>query len=711
MIALSRDSPLRSVWISLRQRQSGGGGDKSTTRSNLVFVCLGAGILLSGYLCFAVGSILALEATRALVKAIGGYRSEWIRFLNDQVHREYRRCKSATSPSPATSKRLKHPLTGGIDGYRVEYAYKMPCSSYSSSDKGNIDDKTRTRRNMVTVRRTILVDKSRPFTTTTGNINHDSATAMSSEIISYYRNEGVRSLAEYLQRKKCQRKQQRILESYRSDDSDDSEDDSSEDSSDDSSHDNDEESRNTSRKRNKSREEKNSSDNNPDGSYLVPISTSINKGTPDSIQPYQMGVPYGYWIEKRRELLLWTELIEPGIAFFGINFYLALSFLHALLTCPVKVRVVPSHSSSSTRAFTEEYLQEAQRKQEYELEHNFGDDDEEDQLCYNHVRRAMVWAVVAIALMIPYCLLEARALQRSRFQSWKHDCDLLDFPLTEFERIRNALRWLLYFGQEGFKSTEHGSWNQYCTKQALYAPMFLCGTLLLWLACGPQTLLFGYGAVYCMVQWINDTLPIKKEVLKNFRDNPKARNDIVATAHLASGSEKAGRKQRHVTIEYKLSLKISSRGKNKTKVKSTVIVSKDIESAELYRDCAKASSTITVPIHLHPRYPLSGYPTVQLERDISNSWSLIRWQIVCFVTIGCYIYVAMSDLELDLTGGYYEENPFDERDFWTSALLMMFGPLLLLPGALIMREIQHDQFLLNTLYEPKRNALMEMVEH
>jgi hypothetical protein len=734
MIALSKDSSLRSVWRSLFR---GSGDDDDDARCipirtvlvvAVVFLGTGGGILVSGYLCFAIGSILAFEATRATVRVVGGYRSEWMRFLNHEVHRWYRRCQKATTPTTSTSitivttvssKSLRHPRTGSsIHGYHVEYAYRVTYNDNATENGEGI-----LRKRTKDVRRVILVDKSSHGTARTKTNNDSAAVRIDTGIdtgtsVSYYRKELVRSLAEYMQHEQHETEQRkRQLELYR-EDSDDSSSDSNSDS--DSSSSDSEESRDKTKRHRQSHRKPRSRRNHPeqkfDDSYLVPIATTPKHTANDTPAVGAGGVPYRYWMEKRRELLLWSELVEPGIAFFGMSFYFAGCLLHALLTCPVtRPQRALAHvaHATSTKTFSKAFVE---------------NDIDNDQLCYDHIRHSMVWAAIAVALMIPYCVLEARAVQRKRIQSWKHGGGPLECGTTEVERAKNALRWCLCFGQDGFHMDSTGtgtgtgndtmetSWRYYLRREALYAPSFVCGTLLLWLACGPSTLAFGYLAVYCMVQWIQETSPIRNETLESFRNNPRAIKDVSATVTtLVATSRIKGGKRRCVRIRYALPPRMSSPGRTRTKYgnknegTAMVFVTKDIQSEVLYNQCEvnaySSSSTITVPIHLHPSYPLSGYPTVQLEQDISDSWSLLKWQFVCFVALWCYLVAACSDLNVDFLDAvdgrsYYHDEGGGIEDLFVAGMVLLSGPALLLPGALVLRQIQHDRFLVDELYEP-----------
>ena len=753
MIALSKDSSLRAVWRSLFSVSGSGSSDDDhddTSRSSpirtvlvaaVVFLGMGGGILVSGYLCFAIGSVLAFEATRATVRVVGGFGSEWKVFLNHEVHRWYRRCqKAATTPaSPiSTPTLLRHPLTGRrIQSYRVEYAYRIAYEGNATKNSEGILKKKRTE----DVRRVILVDKSRHNNNSNDIIHIDDNTDTGASV-SYYRKELVRSLAEYMQREQHEKTKQRgrrQLESYREDSDDNS-----------SSNGDSEESRDNTKRHSRSHRKPRSRRNHPeqhlddDSYYLVPIATATNhpnhkhkhksihtaKSTP-AVGAGGGGIPYGYWMEQRRDLLLWAELVEPGIAFFGMNFYFVGCFLHALLTCPVTV-IRPQRTralahiahTTATKTFSKAYLKKAREKRDYDFDNNDVDDD---QLCYEHIRHAMVWAAIAVLLMIPYCILEARAVHRKRIQSWKHGGGPLECGATEFDRAKNALRWCLCFGQDGFPmdDTSMGtgtdrmetSWRYYLRRETLYAPSFVCGTLLLWLACGPSTLVFGYLAVYCMVQWIQETSPIWKETLESFRNNSHVIKDAQATVITVVTRSR----NKYVQIRYALPQRMSFPGRTKHSAKPTnegtamMFVTNDIESEVLYHqwkaNAHSLSSTITVPIHLHPSYPLSGYPTVQLERDISDSWSLLKWQFVCFLALWCYLVAACCDLDvdfLDAGGGGSYENPFDEgggiEDLCIAGMVLLSGPALLLPGALVLRQIQHDRFLLDELYEPTRSS-------
>jgi len=138
MLVLSENSSLRSVLLSL---DFYGSSSSSGSRKVAMAVLLpaAAGILLSGYLCFAFGAVVAFEATRATVRILGGYRWEWMRFLKGEIHRSYRISRIVPN-TRARAVAVRHPLTGEIDGYRVEYAYRCPSGNNSDNNDNNSDN-------------------------------------------------------------------------------------------------------------------------------------------------------------------------------------------------------------------------------------------------------------------------------------------------------------------------------------------------------------------------------------------------------------------------------------------------------------------------------------------------------------------------------------------------------------------------------------------
>ena len=233
-----------------------------------------------------------------------------------------------------------------------------------------------------------------------------------------------------------------------------------------------------------------------------------------------------------------------------------------------------------------------------------------------------------------------------------------------------------------------------------------------------------------MVQWIHDTSPIKKETLERFKRDPAVVTNTRATATIVDRDDhqdqenysakenlpKRGWLQRSLSWWFpdtsnRYCVKIryvvppppsfSSSGTTKEKSKEedeAIIVVKDIQSEDLYKECEKKpTAAITVPIHLDPDYPLSGYPTIQLDRDISNCWTLLKWQIACFTTLWCYLVSACYALDAVL-------DPFEAgggaEDLLVVVIIIITGPALLLPGASILRQIEHDRFIVDKLYEP-----------
>jgi len=194
---------------------------------------------------------------------------------------------------------------------------------------------------------------------------------------------------------------------------------------------------------------------------------------------------------------------------------------------------------------------------------------------------------------------------------------------------------------------------------------------------------------------------IQEGTLECFKNDPSVLQSVQATVTLVAN--KKGKKSCCVELRY--SVPSTSKGPSRDTT-GVVVVTKKVESAELYQHCASQlpSTAIEIPIHIHPSYPLSGYPSAQLERDIANSWSLLRWQVVCFVLFAWYLSVGFSDIWVDLGGGLYQDDPFFGElawDFCGTAVVILGGPAMLLPGAAALRQIRHDRFLLDELYEPK----------
>jgi hypothetical protein len=246
------------------------------------------------------------------------------------------------------------------------------------------------------------------------------------------------------------------------------------------------------------------------------------------------------------------------------------------------------------------------------------------------------------------------------------------------------------------------SWRYYLRRETLYAPTMVCGVLLLWLAYGPETLLLACAVVHSTVQWISENAPIRKETLERFRNDPSVLRTVQATATLVAN--KKGKESCCVELQY--SVPSSSQGPSNDTTTGAVAVTKEVGSAELHKQCAShlPSTAVVVPIHLHPSYPLSGYPSAQLERDIANSWSLLRWKVACFVCLAWYLSVGISEIWIDLMHGYY---PLFGELVWATVVILG-GPALLLPGAAALRQIRHDRFLLDELYEPKGSVAVVM---
>eukprot|EP00537_Pseudo-nitzschia_pungens_P007077 CAMPEP_0172359628 /NCGR_PEP_ID=MMETSP1060-20121228/3818_1 /TAXON_ID=37318 /ORGANISM="Pseudo-nitzschia pungens, Strain cf. cingulata" /LENGTH=732 /DNA_ID=CAMNT_0013081379 /DNA_START=138 /DNA_END=2336 /DNA_ORIENTATION=- len=724
MLVLKENSSLRSVLLSLDFYGSSG----SRKVAMAVLLPAAAGILLSGYLCFAFGAVVAFEATRATVRILGGYRWEWMRFLKGEIHRSYRISRIVPN-TRARAVAVRHPLTGEIDGYRVEYAYRCPSGSDNGSDNNDNDndndnDMDARQRQQ---RPTHWMDFHRKIMYSYGN-NGGSCPDPS---VSYYQKEAVRSIAEYIQRESGpddDDDDQRRM--YGESDESGSDDDESISGNDESiSGSSDEIRRTTDNHAPKTANTAEDEDPNfvsghpqthrtsslpsarqpPIESFLVPIDRR-NPFNNNNKANLELGVPLGYWMERRRELLAWAEIVEPGIAFFGTNFYLLGSLIHALQTC---------HSRTA------------------KSNHN-GDGDSD--ACFHHVKSSFHLAVAAIILMIPYCVVEARSVHRKRMQFWRRGGDPLSSAggISELERLRNVFRSVMRFGRESFPSVDRYndneldySWKHYARKESLYAPSFVLGTLLLYWECGPTTLVWGYGAVYCMAKWIHDTAPIQRQTLEGFKYDQHVLSNVPAAATAMSDAKYTKGIRREGWLHRLIAFVDSEAGNNKvvrlryvvsvdqrrtrhksgsTEMDPETIVEKYIQSEALYRQCkANPASTCIVSMHIDPYFPLSGYPTSKLDRDISNSWSLKQWRVACFCTIWCFLFCACTAIAMD-DDDYIRNNPFpaEERgveDLIMGAILILLGFGLLLPGVSTLRQIEHDRFLRNVLYEPKGSVV------
>ena len=895
MIALSKDGPLHSVLLSFRHSNNNNGLSLSSPSSSsssievitiLLFII---GILISGYSCFAIGTVLALESTRAAVRVFGGYRKEWIQFLKYEAIIPKNYCRSsatdslslllknknknspsinkqtmtaATATATTTSRRRnhlnfrpsttdntnnkscitiynniktttsRHPLTGNIIGYRVEYEYCCPVSvpvedadDESKNDaengngigNGNVEFGTRTKQQqqqqhhhqsrhrprellspmmrqqhqktkrrpqtMIRIRRVIdsirqgdknegsnnNSNKNCNYYDSSGSSSGDSSTTRIS--YEYYPKDTVRSLVEYIQRQKLseQKEKQEIKQLRKPETKEDHPDDSSSSSSSGggdnySVSDNDDDDKSSSSSDNNT-DNDGGKDNGKNTSLPSPLSSPLSSSSssqsqsqsqppsscttvagmmvlyPNNLNNQHKGIIMGYLNEKRRELLTYSELIEPCIIHFGINFYLLGTFLHAFVTCPTMNN---SNNNNSGRTTTDIYDVD-------------DDNNNNDHICYEHVRNTMIIALFGMISMIPYCIYEARSIQIKRIKLWKTDPMLDISKYNELERIRNLFRFILFFGQKSQDNNKNHEWYYYyMRKEIMYVPCFFLGILLLLLGCDIITLILGLTAVYCMVQWVHSSSPIKKDTLEGFKRDPCVLTNVMASLTVIDNNhnhnhtidddddndiinseyEKKKKKNRSsrwlwwsgcnffgtdnnrnaVRISYIVpspsSFPFSSSGIDKkvAKTNSTTVV-KNIQSEFLYKKCTRNSptgtgrtspattatttsiaATTTAPIHLHPDFPLSGYPTILLNRDISNSWSLLKWHVACLITLWCYLVSACIALEVDVDG--------PPEDLWIAIIIMISGPFLLLPGASILRQIEYDRFLLD-LFEPK----------
>mmetsp|Transcript_9508 Transcript_9508/g.9260 ORF Transcript_9508/g.9260 Transcript_9508/m.9260 type:complete len:250 (+) Transcript_9508:54-803(+) len=166
-----------------------------------------------------------------------------------------------------------------------------------------------------------------------------------------------------------------------------------------------------------------------------------------------------------------------------------------------------------------------------------------------------------------------------------------------------------------------------------------------------------------------------------------------------------------VRIRYVVPSPLSTSGTNKNATTTApVIVVKDIQSDFLYKKychtspattgtvtAATTTTATTIPLHLDPDYPLSGYPTILLHHDISNSWSLCQWHIACFMTLLLYLISACFAVNLiDETGEFvllvYDSDSSDGGDLMIAISIILSGPILLLPGASMIRQLEYDHF-------------------
>jgi hypothetical protein len=895
MIALSKDGPLHSVLLSFRHSSNNNNGLSSPSPSSsmieviTILILFIIGILISGYSCFVIGTVLALESTRAAVRVFGGYRKEWIQFLRYDAIVPKNYCRSnvsattnsllllknkntnktsssinkqtMTTTTTTTTRRnrhhfrpsttnsnnssstiiynnikattSRHPLTGNIIGYRVEYEYCCPdpdpdpvlVEDDDEESKNDVDDdnencnvesKTKQQQQqqqqpqsrhrhrdllapmmrqhqkkrrpqqttMIRIRRVIHSirrgddekNEGSSNNNSNKNCNYDSSGSgsgsdSSSTRISYeyYPKETVRSLVEYIQREKSseQKEKQKQNEQRRKPEKEEDHPDDSSSSSSSGSDDNYSNSDNDDDDKSSSSSDHNTADdakkdNDSDTSLPSPSPSSSSSSPsscttgmmvlyPNNLNNQHKGIIMGYVNEKRRELITYSELIEPCIIHFGINFYLLGTFLHAFLTCPTM-----NNNNNNGRSTTDIY-------------DNVDDDNDNEHICYEHVRNRIIIAIIGMIGMIPYCIYEARSIQIKRMKLWKIDPMLDISKYNELERIRNLFRLILFFDQisqdnNNNNNNNHKWYYYYMRKEIMYVPCFFWGIILLLLGCDIITLILGLTAVYCMVQWVHSSSPIKKDTLEGFKRDPGVVTNVIASLTIIDNNhnhsinddddddddiinseyEKKKKKNRSslwlwrsgrrffgtdnnrnfVRIRYVVpspspsSSPFSSSGIDKNVAKTntnatTVVVVKVIQSEFLHKkytrnshistgrtssaiasntaSIATTTTATTVPIHLDPDYPLSGYPTILLNRDISNSWSLLKWHVACLITLWCYLVSACVSLEVDVDG--------PPEDLWIAIIIMISGPFLLLPGASILRQIEFNRFLLE-LFEP-----------
>jgi hypothetical protein len=284
-----------------------------------------------------------------------------------------------------------------------------------------------------------------------------------------------------------------------------------------------------------------------------------------------------------------------------------------------------------------------------------GDDD------YDAIKNTMIMAFLAPIFMFPYLSVEANVLHQRRVRAWMEDPFLVS---TEVDILRHYCNLVGPSLQRKF-----------------YAFSFALGISVLVLYCGWVTLVLGLMAVYSLVQWVDSSVPVSRETLQTFHQRSSTISASILDHWLVPPRSFFGTTKFCAKIYY-----IAPSGEQ---------VVKDFESTLLYDECIhqkqhRTSKMTTFPLFVDPEYPCSGYPRLQFFQDYYNSWGLGSWQIASFMSLWIFLMAACLALDIDL------DHPPEETAF--SLFIVLFGFSLLIPQASVLRQNQHNKYLLH-LYE------------
>jgi hypothetical protein len=271
---------------------------------------------------------------------------------------------------------------------------------------------------------------------------------------------------------------------------------------------------------------------------------------------------------------------------------------------------------------------------------------------------AMLQATLSPLLMTPYLVVQTRVNHQKRVQAWKDDPMLVT---TEFESLSKYWNWM-------------GStiW------QNIYRILFLLGVCTMFLCCGWTALVLGLGMVYCIVEWVDAEAPVQRETLQIFQRQAKPVSASVNKYwREPSRSLFFGITKYYVRISYL--------------APSGHAVTKDIQSKVMYEECVHhRSNSASIEVLVDPKFPLSGYPTLQFFWDFHHSWPLCYWHLTSFVTMWFYLITSCLALDVDLD--------YPPEELILPVAIIFTCPLLMLPHASFWRRKQHSQYL-QRLYE------------
>jgi uncharacterized membrane protein YbaN (DUF454 family) len=276
-------------------------------------------------------------------------------------------------------------------------------------------------------------------------------------------------------------------------------------------------------------------------------------------------------------------------------------------------------------------------------------------------------AVVSPILMGPYIVVEQQVRHRQRMEHLSNDPVALTSELDVLRNLWHALGPTL--------------------PRKLYALLFALGFLEM-ISVAAIGVVPGCLAVGTFTLLASTTVRTKREFWERFSEHAKRVEGSLLVRHSTHVVPEQRAQQQLYLVTFRYTAPTGD------------FVEKEISSKELYglylkqekEFGSKRSTAASFPIDILvlPDQPLSGYPADLVAKDLANSWTLTKLQVVAFFSIMGYLIACWITLMDDLYENLVE-------DVVLFGVVVLIGPIMMLPQASVMHRVRYKKLIVERL--------------